>query len=131
MSFTTRNLGIEMNQGDDFGVILTLSDINGPIDITGYEFFGEMKLDTDPETGITAEFVFAILNQTSNKGQVQVSLPNATTAALSASVSNAEKKQRLTTPYVFDWKMKDTSNLISRIVEGIIYLSPQVTQETS
>jgi len=119
-----------MNQGDDFGVIITISDSSGPIDITGYEFFGEMKVDTNPETEVSAEFAFSILTQSgSTLGQVEWSLSNSDTSDLPASVSDAERKNRLTTPYVFDVKMKDTGGLISRIIEGIIYLSPQVTQE--
>ena len=127
MSFNTRRLGISMNQGDDFELILLISDDSGPINLTGYEFFGDMKLNTDPLTPIAATFSFSILNQTTNTGQVQWTLDNEDTAALIASTSDAERKNQLTTPYVFDVKMQDTDSIVSRIVQGIIYLSPQVT----
>lgn len=129
MSFQTRQLGVEFGQGEDFVCILTISDANGPIDLTGYHFLGEMKPDTDPATLVAAEFVFAILNQTTNKGQVKWSLPASVTAAIPVSVAGAETKKRLTTPYAFDVKMKDVAGTISRIVEGVVYVSPEVTLE--
>lgn len=130
MGFSTRRLGIDMNQGDDFEVTITINDSTGaPVDITGYQFAGEMKLNTESTTGVAAEFEFTIQDQTTNKGQVLWSLPNSVTSTLGVSVSDAERKQRLTTPYVFDVKMEDTLNVVTRIVEGIMYVSPEVTQE--
>lgn len=119
-----------MNQGDDFNVIITLTDINGPIDLTGYEFQGEMKIDTALTTDVVEEFIFTLQPQSGlTLGQVLWNLPNTATANLVTSISDAERKQRLTTPYVFDVKMKDTLNTVSRIIEGIIYVSPEVTAE--
>jgi hypothetical protein len=76
-----------------------------------------------------AEFVFTILNQVTNKGQVKWFLPQVKVDTLIASVSDDLRTQRLKTPYVFDVKMKDTSANTSRIMEGLIYVSPQATQE--
>lgn len=75
-----------------------------------------------------ASFIFTILDQVANKGKVQMSLPSTIIATIAASVSNDLQTMRLKTPFVFDVKMKDTINTVSRIVEGIIYLSPQATQ---
>jgi hypothetical protein len=132
----TLNLGIVMNQGDDFQVIIqvnspcTPGNPSTPIDITGYQFKGQMRATTVAGGPVVAEFTFAIQNQTTNKGQVLWSLPNVTTTALFASIANAEEPNRLTTPYMFDVKMMDTSSVVSRIVQGIMKLSPQVTMET-
>jgi hypothetical protein len=126
----TLRLGISMNQGDDFSVIITISNASGPINLTGYEFEGEMKIDTALTTDAVAEFNFTLQAQSgATLGQVLWSLPNAETAALVTSISDAERKQRLTTPYVFDVKMKDTLDTVSRLIEGIIYVSPEVTAE--
>jgi hypothetical protein len=76
-----------------------------------------------------AEFVFTILNQVTNKGQVKWFLPRAQVDTIVTSVSDDLRCQRLKTPYVFDVKMKDTSSNTSRILEGFIYVSPQATQE--
>jgi hypothetical protein len=117
-----------MEQGDDFAIVLRLSDSAGPMNIEDYEFFGEMK-STTGEAMPVAEFTFAILDQVALKGQVKMSLASGDTEALIASIANAETKSRLTTPYLFDVKMKDTHDVITRILEGVVYLSPQVTQE--
>ncbi len=76
-----------------------------------------------------AEFVFTILDQVTNTGQVQMSLPQAQVDTIATSVSGDLNVARLKTPYIFDVKMKDTSGLKSRIMQGIVYVSPQATQE--
>lgn len=243
----TLNLGVVMDQGADFNYVIGLSDVNGPIDITGYKFLGEMRLSTAPgepiaggekadgaltfsaqpapldtinvngklitfvaatpgaaevlidstlaltianllaslkastDAGVKvatyeypdpcapgliinvtfgvvgvagnaftlvtgsasitvsgatltggidpAEFVFTILNQVTNKGQVKWSLPQVQVDTIAASVSNNLQTARMKTPYVFDVKMEDTANIITRIIQGVIYVSPQATQE--
>ncbi len=125
----TLNLGISMNQGDDFNLVLLINGPSGPIDITGYDFLGEMKSSTASTYPVIAEFDFTILNQTTNKGQIQWNLPSAETLALVTSPSDPEQTQRQTTPYVFDVKMQDLSFTVTRIVQGIIYVSPAVTLE--
>ena len=131
MSFPTLKVAAKMNQGDDFIATLTLKGPSGPLNLTGYTFFGEMKLDTAAASTVLAEFTFIVLSQATNLGQVQWILPSSVTAALLTSASTPEQPNRLTTPYVFDVKMKDPSGNTSRIMEGIAYVSPQVTQETS
>lgn len=76
-----------------------------------------------------AELVFTIQNQSTSPGQVLMSLPQAQVDTLPTSVSGGLSSQRLKTPYVFDVKMKDTSGIKTRILEGLIYVSPQATQE--
>ena len=41
----------------------------------------------------------------------------------------AKQKRRLSTEFVFDVKMINTLNQVSRIVQGIMYVSPAVTLE--
>lgn len=125
----TRNLGIVLDQGADFKLVILLSDSNGPIDITGYAFKSEMRLSTDPTSPIVAEFDFAILNQTTNKGQVVWTLDIADSESVTTSIANALKDARQTTPFVFDVKMKDTLDQVTRIIQGLIFVSPQATQE--
>lgn len=76
-----------------------------------------------------AEFAFTILDQVTNTGQVKMSLPQVQVDTISASVSGGLNVKRLLTPYVYDVKMKDTSAKQSRILEGLVYVSPQATQE--
>lgn len=242
----TLNIGVDMDEGSDFNVVVGVKGVGGPIDLTGYSFKGQMRSTTDPagvvvggkqsagsyaftgnpadtdtvtvngvvltfllvltggpnevQIGTTAmltacnlniflrrattpalilatycvigivlptlnvtyktvgvvgnaftlarnslvitpsgttltggidpaEFVFTILNQFTNKGQVRWLLPQAIVDTIATSVSNQLQLTRLRTPYVFDVKMLDTAGTIKRIIQGIIYLSPQATQE--
>lgn len=125
-------IGIELDQNTDFNLVVTLSNTSGPIDITGYQFKSQMRPTTDPSiVPPTAEFIFTILNQTTNKGQVKWFLPAASDDedTIPLSKATALVVPRQLTPFLFDVKMKDTLNQISRIVEGIIYISPEATLE--
>lgn len=125
----TLNLGIVIDQGTDFNLVIGIFGINGAIDITGYEFVGQMKTSTDPDAEIVAEFDFKIMNQYYNMGLLNWSLSAETTTNILTSTSGSLQKNRLTTPFVFDIKMKDTADIITRIVQGIVYVSPDATQE--
>lgn len=128
----TRNLGISLDQGADFSVVIGICGVNGPIDITGYTFKSEMRATTNSASPVVAEFQFEILNQFTNKGQVQWSLPNASSSEseIITSVATPLISKRQTTPFLFDVKMKDTAGTITRIIQGIIFVSPEATQET-
>jgi hypothetical protein len=125
----TLNLGIELDQGADFSLVIGIFGMGGPIDITGYQFLGEMRDSTDPTSPVVAEFDFEILNQYTNQGQVQWTISQLVLENLELSASGNLQTARLTTPFVFDIKMKDTMGNISRIIQGIAYVSPQATQE--
>lgn len=125
----TLNLGIVMDQGSDFSLVIGVFDCQGPVDITGYEFLSQMRQDTNPSSPVVAEFDFEILNQFSNKGQVRWYLPEVDDVNITTSIATVLTHLRQTTPFVFDIKMLDTSGNNSRIVQGLIYLSPQATQE--
>jgi hypothetical protein len=127
----TRNLGIIMDQGASFQLVILITGQNGPIDITGYEFASQMRATTEPSSPVVAEFEFEILNQTTNIGQVQMTLPIADDEENIIPLSTATPlvNQRQTTPFVFDVKMKDSVGFISRIIQGIIFASPEATQE--
>lgn len=129
MNCKSLNIGIEMDQGADFNVVIGIFGDCAPIDITGYSFLGEMRSNTSQSSLIVAEFNFDILDQALYPGQVQMSLPAAITVELETSVTDPLQKMRLTTPFVFDVKMKDGEGTIGRIIQGIVYVSPQATQE--
>lgn len=126
----TKNIGIVIDQGTPFSLVIGISDGSGPIDITGYQFLGQMRKSTDPTvTEAVAEFIFTILNQTTNKGQVQWSLDEESIEDIITSIATPLVLQRTTTPFIYDVKMKDTSGNINRIIQGIAQVSPQATQE--
>jgi hypothetical protein len=132
MGIRSRNVGIEMDQGADFNLMIGISGCQGPIDITGYEFLGEMRSTTDPAVSeLVAEFEFTIQNQATSKGLVLMSLPNEATSEneIVTSTANAIVPKRQRTPFLIDVKMKDTLGEVSRLLKGIVYLSPEATQE--
>jgi hypothetical protein len=128
----TLNLGIEIDQGTDFNAMIGIYGVNGPINITGYKFLGEMRVSTDTDVEINpvvAEFDFTIQNQANYPGLVLMNLSAAINLGIAASVATALTGCRLSTPFVFDVKMKDGIGNITRIIQGLIYISPQATME--
>ena len=129
----TKKLGIEINQNTDFYLVIQLNGQDGPLDLTGYQLLGQVRDNTGPTSQLIAEFVFTILDQTMPEtlGQVAWSLPvaNDGESEITTSTAFALVKKRQQTPFVYDVKMKDTSGKVSRIVEGLVYVSPEATQE--
>jgi hypothetical protein len=130
----TLQLGIVLNQNTDFSLVILIKDQDGPIDITGYQFKGQMRASTDPSSPVVAEFVFTIQDQTmeATLGQVLWSLPAADSAEgdITTSFATPLVFPRQKTPFIFDVKMMDTTSKITRIVEGVVYVSPEATQES-
>lgn len=132
MKMRSLNLGIEMDQGADFKLVIGIFDELGATDITGYSFLGQMRPTTEltnPVIPPVAEFSFSVLNQFTNKGQVNMTLPIATVNAIPLSVADQLQNSRLKTPFMFDVKMKDVAGKVTRILGGLIFVSPQATQE--
>lgn len=123
----TLNLNITLMQGADFNPIILVPGPTTPTDITGYTFEGQVKENTNPSTGAVATFSFVILNQTTNKGQVQWILSAEDIDDIVASVANSESPCRLTTPFLYDIYMIDTLNVRTRIIQGKALVSPKVT----
>jgi hypothetical protein len=122
----TTNVIVNLNQGADFDVVFIVPGDNGPLNLTGYSFAGEMSSDTNPSSPATP-FVFNILDQTvtDNVGKVQWSLSSEVTTALFSSISYAEQQYRLVTPYLFDVRMTDSLGVIYRLIQGKVLLIPQ------
>jgi hypothetical protein len=111
----------ELKQGEDFSMVLTIKDEKGiPIDITSYTFESEARLkfsDVSPEFS----FTFTISNQTTNRGQVVMSLAN----AVSETITILNERP---TSYVYDVEMEDGGSKITRILEGRISVTPEATK---
>jgi hypothetical protein len=127
----TANYNVVLNQGSDFDLSILISGDSGPIDITGYTFSSDIKISTDPTVQPVASFTFTLQNQMTNTGQVSWTLPNATTKMLLTSIINATVDGlRTVTPYLFDVLMTDNGGEITRIIQGLILVSPGVTGQT-
>lgn len=103
-----------IDQGANFETTFDLvGDDGDPIDITGYIFSGQIR-KSYYSTNSTANLVITILNSVA--GNTLITLGASNTANIVAG------------RYVYDIKMKDTSNVTSRVVEGIVTITPQVTR---
>ena len=105
---------LQMEQGADFSYALSIKDNNGnPVDLTFTTVSSQMR-----KSYVAANNIVLTCFSTPNTGNVQISLSSAQTANLDP------------VKYVFDIKMTDanTGTLSTRIVEGIIQVTPDVTR---
>ena len=103
-----------IDQGANFSTGITLYADNGitPLNLTGYTFTSQMRKSYASSTATT----FTCTVPSPANGQIILSLTPNQTSALKAG------------RYLYDIEMVDTSNYRTRPVEGIIIVSPQITQ---
>jgi len=103
-----------VDQGSTFSTILTLTDdtTNLPINVSGYSINANIKKSYYSANN-TAVFT-SVINDAAN-GNVSISL--------SADTSLNIKAGR----YVYDVKTKSTGNVVTRIIEGILTVTPRVS----
>lgn len=104
-----------LDQGTTFNNVINLTDdiTNAPINVAGYTITGQIKRSYY-SANITANIKCTITD--ASNGEVTLSMTAANTANIKAG------------RYVFDIKSKDTADNISRVLEGIITVTPQVTK---
>lgn len=103
---------IVIDQGSDFEVTINVKDANNNLTIlTGYTGAAQMRKHY---TSLTS-YAFGV-NVTANTGEVTLSMP--------ANTSNYISPGR----YVYDCELTSSSNTKTRIVEGIVTVTPQVTR---
>lgn len=102
-----------LEQGTDYVTTITIDDVNGdPFDLTDYIGKGQMK-KSYYSSSATANFVITITQP--ENGAVEIKLDSANTANIAAG------------RYVYDVVIKNSSNNVTRILEGIVNVLPQVT----
>lgn len=103
-----------LEQGTDFTTSITLDDTDGvPYDLT--DVIGKSQIRKSYySTSTTAEFDVTIT--TPQDGVIFLALDSASTANIAAG------------RYVYDVIIKDTANNVTRILEGIVNVIPQVTR---
>lgn len=105
---------LTIDQGASYESEIDLVGDDGEsINVAGYVFSGQIR-KSYYSTKPTANLTISIVNAAN--GNVLMSLNAATTANIKAG------------RYVYDVKMTDTSNVVTRVVEGIITITPQVTR---
>jgi len=102
-----------LEQGSDYNTSITLTDVNGDAYVlTDYVAKSQIK-KSYYSTQATADFVISINEPLS--GIIIISLDSANTANISAG------------RYVYDVVIKNSSNNVTRVLEGIVNVLPQVT----
>lgn len=105
---------LTVDQGTTFETSIDLvGDDGAAINIAGYVFQGQIR-KSYYSSNVTANLTITTLSNTS--GNVLVTLNAATTANIRAG------------RYLYDVKMTDTENIVTRIVEGVLTVTPQVSR---
>jgi hypothetical protein len=110
---------ITIYQGTTFKVLLAIKDSDGlPVDITSYTFEG-MGRRKVTDLAESFEFDFTILNQTTNRGQVEMELTPADSSAVAVT--------DFRTIFLYDVEVDDGSD-VSRILQGRVEFVAEVTK---
>jgi hypothetical protein len=113
----TQNLTVY--QGADYQQALELRDGSSAlIDLTGYTFRGQAKVSY-ADTDAAFSFSFELRDQVSQTGLVDMSISAASTSAL-----NITKETR----YKYDIEMVDTDSKVTRLIQGVVLVYPEVTK---
>lgn len=113
----SNKLNLELKQGEDFYRLITIKDENSnPLNLTGFTFTSQVRATYSADLFLS--FSFTILNQGTNAGQVEMKLAK----TLSSAKSLVGKSN-----YVYDVEM-NSGSLTSRIMEGTLKISPEVTR---
>ncbi len=111
MSAGTYNFTIE--QGTTFSRVLTLQENSSAMNLTGYSVASQMRSTHDSST-IVATFSGSVTNASS--GQITLSLTNSQTSAIEEAI------------YVYDVEITSGAGAVTRILEGNITVTPEVTR---
>jgi hypothetical protein len=102
------------DQGTDFSITLDLSNDDGTaINVAGYSLTSSIR-KSYYSANVTANLTVSITDAAN--GNIRLSMNSATTSNIKAG------------RYLYDVKMQDTSSVVSRVIEGIITVYPQITQ---
>ena len=102
---------IIMDQGTTFSTTISLTDDDDvPIDLTGYT--GRSKLKKHYTSSNSHAFTISL---------------GGTSGVVVLSLSANQTSNVVPGRYVYDVELIDSSNVVSRIVEGIITVTPEVT----
>ena len=103
---------IIIDQGVDYEVSINMRDANTtPIDLTG--FTGKAQLRKYHTSSSAVDFQVIIAPES---GEVTLSMNSATTSTISPG------------RYVYDCVLYSNNNIVSRVLEGIVTITPQVTR---
>jgi hypothetical protein len=106
-----QKINIVVDQGTTFNTKFIINDVNDdPINFTGYT--GDSQIRKSYTSA--ASYSFSVL--LNSIGEVYLAMSANTTGSISAG------------RYVYDVEVEDTAGTRSRIIEGIVIVTPQVTR---
>lgn len=125
MAAATLNLTHE--QGTTFTRTLTFKDASDvTVDLTGQTFRGSIRrIATDSK--LIAAFTFVLANQTTNRGEVTMSLSASTSSAIKLTAQ--ESAVRTSEVFTYDVERVLADETVERVLEGTFSISPEVTKE--
>lgn len=105
------SINITILQGADFSeTFLSKESDNSATNLTGYSGYSQLK----KHSGATVSYPFNV-GITSFIGEVQITMDAATTATIQPG------------RYYYDVKLVSNSGIVSRLVEGMVFVSPGIT----
>ena len=105
---------IVVDQGTDFATTITVRDNSGvAVNLTNYTGHGQIRKHYTSTTAHNMQIVFESPRES---GQLTMKLTRVQTANLASG------------RYVYDVEVTDNANTRSRLVEGIVTVTPQVTR---
>jgi hypothetical protein len=107
-------LELYCDQGTDFSFTMDITNDDGTaVNVANYTFTSSIR-KSYYSSRVTANMTVNVLS-TAN-GNLAISMNSATTSNIKAG------------RYLYDVKMKNASNTVTRVVEGIITVYPQITK---
>jgi len=107
---------IVIDQGADFSTTITVTDNSGAVvDLSGYTARGQIRKHYTSETAVDFDITFETPR---SEGKVSLSVNNAITTAMEPG------------RYVYDAEIISPSSTVSRLVEGIATVTPEVTRSS-
>lgn len=108
---TKANLVID--QGTDYSTVVNVTNDDGtPVNLTGYTGRGQIRKHYTSTNAVS----FAVSVSNTEGGQLTLALTAPQTSNMAAG------------RYVYDVEVVSSANIVSRIVEGIVTLTPEVTR---
>lgn len=106
-----QKVNIILDQGTTFNTDFTFTDEqDNPIDFTNFQGSSQMRKSYSSSTSYS--FTVAL----SSNGVISLSMNAATTSSITAG------------RYLYDVEVTDPNNVVSRLVEGIVTVTPEVTR---
>lgn len=106
-----QKVNIVIDQGTTFNTDYTFTDENDlPIDFSTFQGRSQMRKTYTSSTS------YAFTVSLGNTGIISLSMNAATTSSITAG------------RYLYDLEVVDSSNVVSRLVEGIVTVTPEITR---